>query len=194
MARSSLLGLVLLAALAAGAGAWLRLAASGPTDGPEGFVLHGAPRDVPELRFIAGDRAAALSDFAGRTVLLNLWATWCAPCVAEMPTLDALQARLGGPGFEVVALSLDTTGTRGVRDFYARLGIEHLDLYVDPSAGASAALDAVGLPTTLLLDDEGREIGRLVGPAEWNSDAMVDFLASRAGASSPRASGRPAAP
>ena len=182
MARPALLGFVLLAALAAGAGAWLRLATTGPAEGPGGFVLHDAPRDVPELRFVDGDRAAALSDFAGRTVLLNLWATWCAPCVAEMPTLDALQARLGGPDFEVLALSLDTSGTDAVRDFHARLGLEHLGLYVDPSAGASTALDAVGLPTTLLIDPAGREIGRLTGAAEWDSAAMVAFLSARTAA------------
>ncbi|MEX1058554.1 MAG: TlpA disulfide reductase family protein, partial [Natronospirillum sp.] len=109
--------------------------------------------------------------------LVNLWATWCGPCREEMPTLDALQSELGGAGFEVVALSLDRQGASAVTQFYQEIGIEHLSVYVDDSGMAGNKLKAVGIPTTLLLNTEGQEIGRLVGTAEWDSAEMITFLA-----------------
>jgi thiol-disulfide isomerase/thioredoxin len=139
--------------------------------------LHGAPRSVPNVSFIdEGGRKLTLEDFRGRTVLLNLWATWCVPCVEEMPTLDALQRALGGPGFEVVALSIDRAGVEAIRAFYEKLGLGFLAIYNDPSSRASIATDAGGLPTTLLIDGEGRELGRLVGPAQWDAPEMAEFL------------------
>ena len=174
----ALFALVAVLALAAG-----YLVARPTTDGasrPATMTLHEAPRELPELRFVGAEGNAvapvALSDFRGRTVLLNLWATWCPPCVDEMPMLDALQATLGGPGFEVVALSVDRGGVDPVRAFYERTGVRRLGVYVDPSAMALDELDAVGLPTTVLIDPEGREIGRLIGPAAWDSPEMVAFL------------------
>jgi thiol-disulfide isomerase/thioredoxin len=112
----------------------------------------------------------------GKTVLLNIWATWCVPCREEMPTLDTLEAELGGPAFEVVPLSVDRAGPEAVRKFYAEIGIEHLSLYINTSMRASFDLQAPGLPTTLLIDSEGRELGRLVGPAEWDTPEMIAFL------------------
>lgn len=144
---------------------------------PQGFAIHSEPRPVPELAFEDGDgNALSLADFAGKTVLLNLWATWCGPCREEMPTLDRLQAELGGPDFTVVALSIDRAGLDVVRTFFAEVGIESLDLYIDATGGATYTLGAVGLPTTLLIDRDGREIGRLVGPAEWDATDMVAFI------------------
>jgi len=89
-------------------------------------------------------------------VLLNLWATWCVPCRKEMPSLDRLQAQLGGPAFEVVALSIDKS-PQAVREFYREYGIRKLALYIDPSAEVTSTLGAVGIPTTLLVDGDGRE-------------------------------------
>ncbi len=156
------------------------IAAATPPDsvGPQGFLLWESPRDVVEISFEAGDGTLlTLSDFEGKLVLLNIWATWCGPCREEMPTLDALQAELGGTDFEVVALSIDRKGIEVVNEFYQEVGIEHLAPYVDPTGMASANLGAVGIPTTLLLDRQGREIGRLVGEAEWNTPEMINFLA-----------------
>jgi thiol-disulfide isomerase/thioredoxin len=139
--------------------------------------MHEAPRPLPEISFEDGSgRTLSLADFKGKTVLLNIWATWCVPCREEMPTLDALQAELGGPGFEVVPLSIDRAGPRVVRKFYAETGIRHLGLYIDASVRASFVLRTVGLPTTLLIDSEGRELGRLVGPAEWDTPEMTAFI------------------
>lgn len=139
--------------------------------------LHDTPRAVPELRFDDGNgKPLTLANFRGKLVLLNIWATWCGPCREEMPTLDRLQARLGGPDFEVVALSIDRAGIGVVTAFYDEIGIKHLARYIDGSGKAAGQLAAVGLPTTLLIDREGREIGRHVGPAEWDAPAMVTFF------------------
>ena len=169
--------LALVAVLALAAGYFAARPAENTAGGPSTMVLHESPRELPELRFVGGEQnAVALSDFRGRTVLLNLWATWCAPCVEEMPTLDALQAALGGPDFEVVTLSIDRGGVEPIRAFYERIDVQRLGVYVDPSARASDELDAVGLPTTLLIDPQGREIARLTGPAVWDSPEMIAFL------------------
>jgi thiol-disulfide isomerase/thioredoxin len=123
---------------------------------------------------VDGDgRNLTLADFEGRVVLLNIWATWCPPCREENPTLDALQARLGGSDFHVLPLSIDRAGLEPVRRFYRETGIRNLDLYIAEDTRAMLALAVVGLPTTILIDRIGRERGRLAGPAEWNSPEAV---------------------
>jgi len=144
---------------------------------PKNFVMHDAPKPVAAINFDdAQGRSRNLADFKGKVVLLNIWATWCGPCRKEMPALDRLQAALGGPEFEVVALSIDRGGTDAVRKFFADIGIRTLAMYLDSSGQALRTLSALGLPTTLLIDREGREIGRLIGPAEWDSPEMVEFV------------------
>lgn len=146
---------------------------------PKGFVLNGAPTPVPEVQFTDREgRPRSLADFRGKVVLLNVWATWCLPCREEMPTLDRLQAALGGGGFEVVALSVDRQGAEAVKGFYSEIGVRHLSVRVDATGKALRALAAIGLPTTILIDAEGRELGRLIGPAEWDGPEMVAFLKS----------------
>ncbi len=145
--------------------------------------LLGASATLPEERAerlplrrvrFQNDRgnAVAMEDFRGRVVLLNLWATWCVPCRKEMPALDRLQRQLGGPGFEVVAVSIDR-GSDVVREFYRKYGIKSLALYIDPSSGITSTLGAIGIPMTLLVDRDGREIWRLGGPAEWDAPQSV---------------------
>ena len=109
-------------------------------------------------------------------VLLNVWATWCVPCRKEMPTLDRLQARLGGKDFLVIALSIDREGVAPVKRFYQELGLEKLAIYVDPSGKGSQALAIPGVPTTLLIDRQGREIARKMGPAEWDGQEMLSLV------------------
>ncbi|MCL4164456.1 UNVERIFIED_CONTAM: hypothetical protein GTU68_002179, partial [Idotea baltica] len=106
-----------------------------------------------------------LSDLQGKVVLLNLWATWCAPCRKEMPHLNQLQEELGSDQFEVVAVSVDRGSAEKSKKFLAEVGANALRFYHDPTAQAGFSLMAIGMPTTLLFDREGREIGRLVGPA-----------------------------
>jgi len=149
-------------------------------DAPRKFVLHDAPKPLPDISFQDGNgKARSLHGFRGKFVLLNIWATWCAPCRKEMPTLDRLQAAIGGPDFEVAALSIDRAGLDVVAKFYRDLSVENLAMYIDSAGKAAATLGAVGLPTTLLIDRDGSEIGRLVGPAEWDAPEMMAFIRSR---------------
>jgi thiol-disulfide isomerase/thioredoxin len=135
------------------------------------------PVPLPEVRFTDGaGRSLTLADFRDRIVLLNVWATWCTPCREEMPTLDRLQAKLGGPDFEVVALSIDQGGVAEVRKFYQEVGIKHLRIYNDPTTDATARLSFIGIPATLLIDRAGREVGRALGPAEWDAPEVVELI------------------
>jgi len=136
---------------------------------------------VPGLAFQdAAGKPLSLENWRGRTVLLNLWATWCVPCRQEMPALDALQQRLGGPGFEVVALNIDTRDPDKPKAWLKEAGIEKLAYYADPTAKTFQDLKeigrAFGMPTTLLVDKQGCEIGSIAGPAEWASDDAVKLI------------------
>ncbi len=138
---------------------------------------------VPELAFKdAAGRDRSLKDWRGRTVLLNLWATWCVPCRREMPALDALQGKLGGPGFEVVAVNIDTRDPEKPLAFLKDVGIKKLAYYSDQSAHVfedlKTAGKAFGMPTTLLVDRSGCEIGTMAGPAEWSSDDGVKLVSA----------------
>ena len=141
------------------------------------FDLLDPPRPLPELRFVDGEgRPLTLADFRGKVILLNIWATWCIPCLREMPTLDRLQAKLGGPRFEVVVLSIDIGGIPVVEKFYRALKLDSLGIYVDKTLRVKRDLGIVGIPTTLLIDRQGREIGRLAGPAEWDSKEAIKAI------------------
>lgn len=169
-----------LAAVAAilGAVPVLRLARGARPAGSD-LVLHARPRELANLRFSDGaGRPTSLAAFRGRVVLLNVWATWCPPCREEMPTLDRLQAALGGPGFEVVALSIDHAGLPVVRDFFNSTRIKHLQPYLDTFGDAQSSLAVAGVPLTLLIDREGREIARKLGPATWDNPRMVQLIRS----------------
>ena len=139
--------------------------------------LLSEPRPLPDIAFSDGEgRPLRLAGFRGRMILLNVWATWCPPCRKEMPALDRLQASLGGPEFEVVALSIDRDGLPAVSLFYRQTGITQLRVYLDPSGRTQSDLGVTGIPATLLIDRQGREIGRLIGPAVWDSPALVKMI------------------
>jgi thiol-disulfide isomerase/thioredoxin len=147
---------------------------------PKNFVLHNQPNAVAAINF--GDvqgRSRSLADWNGKVILLNIWATWCIPCRREMPALDRLQVALGGPGFEVVPLSIDRGGIDSVRKFYAEIGIRNLGIYVDKSGNTVRQLRGVGLPMTLLVDRGGYEIARIIGPAEWDTPQIADLLRAK---------------
>lgn len=144
------------------------------------FVMHETPQPVPELSFVSGEgEKLSLADFRGRTILLSIWATWCLPCRREMPALDRLQAELGGRGFEVVPLSIDRDGVPKVRAFYQEIGLKSLGIYIDASGKAPYRVGALGIPTTLLIDPEGREAGRLAGEADWDGPEFVTIIQQR---------------
>lgn len=145
--------------------------------GPQGFIVQDPPQDMPAVRFLTGHGTrSTLARFRGKVILLNIWATWCPPCVKEMPTLDALEADLGSAKFEVVTLSIDSGGVPAVRKFFDQHGIRHLNMYVDQTMLAFTNLRVVGLPTTMIVNADGKEVARLVGPATWNDPAMEAFL------------------
>jgi thiol-disulfide isomerase/thioredoxin len=134
------------------------------------FVARPKPLDLPDFTFVAGDGTTkSLADFRGKIVLLNLWATWCVPCREEMPTLNKLESELGGKDFKVVPVNIDRGGPDKARKFLQETGASDLTLYTDPSGKLFSTLKAVGMPTTLLINRHGKEIGRLVGPADWAS-------------------------
>ena len=141
------------------------------------------PKDgaLPDFRFQLPDGTVkTIADYAGKGVVLNLWATWCAPCIAEMPSLDALAAAVKGANAVILPLSSDRGGAAAVERWYAAHDIRNLPVLLDPTGAAARALDARGIPTTLLIDSKGRERGRLEGGADWadpKSVAMVKALA-----------------
>ncbi|WP_219821614.1 TlpA family protein disulfide reductase [Sneathiella aquimaris] len=143
----------------------------------EVMSLYEKPRSLNPISFTDVESSDLdLSHWRGKFVLLNIWATWCAPCREEMPTLDNLQRQLGGKNFEVVALSIDQAGVPAIQKFYTKIGIKHLAIYVDQTMKASTDLQTYGIPTTLLISPEGHELGRLVGPATWDNPEMLTFL------------------
>ncbi|MDE2385821.1 MAG: TlpA family protein disulfide reductase [Alphaproteobacteria bacterium] len=134
------------------------------------YLKHPSPQDLPALSFV--DATGAAKDagaLKGKVTLLNLWATWCAPCRKEMPELSKLQKDMGGADFQVVELSEDLKGYEPSAKFLKEVGADNLTLYADDKAKALDAVKAPGLPVTLLLNREGQEIGRLIGPAPWDS-------------------------
>jgi thiol-disulfide isomerase/thioredoxin len=152
------------------------------------FMPAHTPFRVPDLTFKnAQGREKRLADWHGRTVLLNLWATWCVPCRREMPALDALQAKLGGPDFDVVAVNIDTRDPQKPLNFIKDENIIHLAYYFDDSAHVfedlKTAGKAFGMPTTLIIDRNGCEIGTMAGPAEWASEDGVKLVSAAASGS-----------
>lgn len=147
-----------------------------------GTVAHFIPTEpaqpIQDFAFVTEDgKRLTFADLRGKVVLVNLWATWCPPCVREMPSLDRLQQALGGADFEVVALqTMDPRGLGAVPAFYRRIGVTALRVYGDPDAQATRALGVPGLPATLLLDAEGRERGRLLGAAEWDAPEAQELI------------------
>lgn len=149
------------------------------------FLVNEKPLDLPQIKFfnaspddklLSGTDEIDFSHFKGKVILVNLWATWCGPCRHEMPTLDALQAKLGSDKFEVVTLNVDRKSTAGAEAFFSEIGIKNLALYADPSTKAMRGLRARGLPMTMLLNQNGQEIGRIFGPAEWASEEAINLI------------------
>ena len=154
------------------------------------LTMAAAPLRLPDLAFEDGDgKPRKLSDWRGRTVLLNLWATWCVPCRKEMPALDRLQSKLGDKNFEVVAINIDTRDPEKPKNFLKEANLSRLDYFSDQKAKVFQDLKAIGralgMPTSVLVDGQGCEIATLAGPAEWDSDDAIKLITA-ATAASPR--------
>lgn len=144
--------------------------------------LAPAPKPLPDLVFLdPDDRELRLSSYKGKTVLLNFWATWCAPCVKEMPSLDHLQKAMGKDRFVVLPLSLDGPTRGKVAPFYEEQKLANLGIYFDKSKKAMQALDIGILPTSILIDAQGRELGRLEGEADWDSPEAIALMKAAVG-------------
>jgi thiol-disulfide isomerase/thioredoxin len=161
----------------------LALTAPAPTAGESNtsialgqFSPAAAPLPAPEAAFTdIGGNPAAFADFRGKPVIVNLWATWCEPCLREMPSLERLQEKLAGK-LTVAAVSQDRGGEKAVRPFLAKLGLDKVKVYLDPKSEVGKAFGVRGLPTSIVLDAVGREIGRVEGAAEWDSATMLAEL------------------
>ena len=156
---------------------------AGKLAGIDNFIAAREILPAPATPFLdEAGQTLTLERFRGKVVVLNLWATWCTPCVAEMPMLDRLQRQLDGLGVVVVALSIDHGGPKMVKDFFQEHGIKNLGVYVDPTMHAQSDFRVIGLPTTILIDREGRDRGRIVGPAEWDDARAADLVLSASAA------------
>jgi thiol-disulfide isomerase/thioredoxin len=147
------------------------------------LTMATAPLRLPDLAFEDADgQPKKLSDWHGRTVLVNLWATWCVPCRKEMPALESLQTKLGGPNFEVVAVNIDTRDPEKPRNFLKDANLTRLGYFSDQKAKVFQDLKAIGralgMPTSVLVDGEGCEIATIAGPAEWGSDDAVKLISA----------------
>jgi len=141
------------------------------------FIAAPEPTPAPPITFTDGaGKTLSLDDFRGKVVLVNFWATWCGPCIEEMPALAKLDGALGGPDFVVVAISIDRGGAAVTKPFLDKLGAGSLGIYVDVSTKAPAAFHTPGLPTSVIIDREGRLRGKLLGPADWSGEAARTLI------------------
>jgi thiol-disulfide isomerase/thioredoxin len=143
----------------------------------QNFVPNDPPRALKDFAFMnANGQEEMLSDYKGKVILLNFWATWCGPCVEEMPGLDRLQAELGDDKFQVLAVSQDLHGMKKVLQFREKWGLENLAALNDKTTKSGRAAGVFGLPATLLINSDGQEVGRMVGPAEWDSPEAKSLI------------------
>ena len=141
------------------------------------LVVHKEAR--PRIEETWQDRegnTVSLADFAGKVVVLNFWATWCPPCRAEMPSIDRLAGEMGGEDLEVVALSTDRFGVEKVVDFFEEINVQNLAVHQDRAGAVARRAGALGLPVTVILDREGREVARVTGEAEWDAPVVKAIL------------------
>jgi thiol-disulfide isomerase/thioredoxin len=178
--RRVALGIAVLAAIVLNGAGFASAAACGPAPAALGkYQPAEAGRVLPQAAYVTADGVdRRVDELRGRGLVLNLWATWCAPCVEEMPALDRLAAAGAARGLDVLALSSDREGAPVVRRFYEVNKIGHLPVALDKTGRVARALGATGLPTTVLFDAAGREVGRMVGVAEWDAPAALDFLSA----------------
>ncbi|MBS0223370.1 MAG: TlpA family protein disulfide reductase [Proteobacteria bacterium] len=140
------------------------------------------PKPVPEVAFVtADDKSLTLADYKGKTVLVNFWATWCGPCVSEMPSLDQLQKKMGKDKFVVLPLSLDGPTRAKVAPFYQDKKLAQLGIYFDKGRKAMQALGVSVLPTSILIDASGRELGRIEGEADWSAPEALALMKAAEG-------------
>ena len=146
-------------------------------DGGLAKLVQTDPTPVPDTSFTDPEGGThSLADYRGKVVLLNFWATWCAPCREEMPSLDALQAELGGDDFQVVAIAAGHNPAPAIEKFLTEAKITNLPVLLDPRQGLARGMGVMGMPVTILIDRDGNEIARLIGGADWASEASKTLI------------------
>lgn len=147
------------------------------------LVFHAEPKPASTAEFQLADGAGTgtLADYRGKVILLNFWATWCAPCRKEMPGLQALQTEYGGDRFQVVTLATGRNSPQGIIKFFDEIGVTDLPRHQDPKQAVAREMAVLGLPVSVILDAEGREIARLVGDADWSSDSARAIIRALTG-------------
>ena len=150
------------------------------------LIFHDVPEATSDAAYQLADGAGeqTLDAYRGKYILLNFWATWCAPCRKEMPQLSELQADFGGETFEVVTIATGRNSPEGIKKFFAEIGVDNLPRHQDPRQSLASQMGIFGLPITVLIDPEGREIARLRGDADWSSDSAKAVIAAVIGADS----------
>jgi len=141
--------------------------------------FHSAPKQVAQTKFTDPEGSThTLADYEGQVILVNFWATWCAPCRKEMPTLEALQNALGSEDFQVVTIATGRNQPAAIARFFDEAGVENLPVLLDPRSALARQMAVFGLPLTVLIDRDGREIARLTGDADWSSESALAVLAA----------------
>ena len=160
--------------------AFILVSSAHAEDNPGHFIVATPPVPMPDFVFEDHNgKSMTLADFKGHPVLLNLWASWCGPCVEEMPSLDRLQGLLANKGLIVIALDQERNGAEIAAEFFKRHGIKNLSVYSDPSGRVASLLHARGLPTSFLIRADGKLDGAVAGGTDWSAPDMVAFLRSR---------------
>jgi thiol-disulfide isomerase/thioredoxin len=179
--RAVSLGVIIIAAVVVASGlgpapAPAALAAGSEKTEPKDFTWHERPIDAPKTVFKdIGGADKTLKDFGGKVLVVNFWATWCAPCVKEMPALERLDAKLGGKDFQVIAVNQERNGAKVAKPFAEKQGWK-LPLYLDQATGFYRDAKLTGLPTTLIIGRDGKELGRVAGEVEWDSPAVEKMV------------------
>ena len=141
------------------------------------LLFIGEPKAAPQTPFFDADgNPHTLAEYKGKYILLNFWATWCPPCLAEMPSLDRLQTEIGGKNFQVVTIATGRNSVRGIKQFFDRVGVKNMPILLDTKQALARKMGVFGLPISIILDPQGREIARLRGDAEWDSDSAKSIF------------------
>lgn len=141
------------------------------------LVFHSAPVPSSDVAFLSENgEDTTLADYQGKYIVLNFWATWCAPCRHEMPQLSALQATMGGPEMDVVTIATGRNPVPAMQRFFDEIGVENLPLHTDARQNLARSLGVLGLPVTIILDPDGNEIARMQGDADWSSESAIAIM------------------
>jgi len=183
LVRALLYTALMMGSITSAAWADLQAAAAAREGDMKKLIFHAEPEVVSSAAFLLADGAGemTLEAYRGKHILVNFWATWCAPCRKEMPQLSELQAEFGGDAFEVVTIATGRNSPTGIVKFFDEIGVDNLPRHQDPKQALAGEMAIFGLPITVLIDPEGREVARLRGDADWSSESAKAVIAAALG-------------